>query len=166
MEAGAVAETAFYKVRNPARGGREARRRSRAAAASREGGRAAERAGRGADAAGPSQVSPRLRAWPGGGARGGGARARAPAYKRAARALPSDREARAAEPLPLRGAAVSALGHQKGFIRARLCLALLGLGGSVLRDFPARCFSPALIDPSLVSSLALQAASRPRACTR
>lgn len=62
------------------------------------GGRAAERAGPGADAAGPSQVTPRLCAWPGGGARGGGAQAWAPAYKRAARALPPAGAAGAAAP--------------------------------------------------------------------
>ena len=90
-KAGAAAETAFYKVRKPARGsgaGGKARRRSRAAAASREAGAV--------DAAGPSQVTPRPRAWPRGGAKGGGARARASAYKRAAPPFPPERARRRA----------------------------------------------------------------------
>lgn len=78
------------KTRPGERGGvgGKARRRSRAASASRE----AEVA----DAAGPSQVTLRPRAWPRGGARGGGARARASAYKRAAPPFPPERARRRA----------------------------------------------------------------------
>ena len=54
--------------------------------------------GRAADAAGPFQVTLRPRAWPRGGARGGGARARASAYKRAAPPFVPLRAARSGAP--------------------------------------------------------------------
>lgn len=136
------------------------------------GGRAAERAGPGADAAGPSQVTPRLRAWPGGGARGGGARARAPAYKRAAQALPPDRAARAAAPPPFPlCCSVCAWPPKAVYSRSALLSFAKGwriwCSGISHRDvfLPPFSFPPALIDPSLVSSLAPQAASWTRACT-
>lgn len=148
-EAGAAAETAFSqgKKTRPREEGGEAQISCRRGLA---GGRAAERAGLGADAAGPSQVTPRLPAWPGGGARGGGARALASAYKRASRTRPPDRAARAAAPPPavLRCAAVSAPGHLKGFIHARFCSALPGVGGSRAQGFPTTGFFSRLF-PSL-----------------
>lgn len=136
----------------------------------RAGGR---RNGRGqADAAGPSQVTRRLRAWPEGGARGGGARARAPAYKRAAPTLPLERAARAAAP-PLPAPCCSVCARPLNEIYSRS--ALLGFA----RSWQSRCtgishrgvllpplpLPLALAYPSLVSFSGPQAASRARAWT-
>lgn len=136
----------------------------------RAGGRAAEREGPGAEAAGPSQVTPRLRAWPGGGAKGGGARARASAYKRAALALPlPERAARAAVLPPPCCCSVCAGPFNEICSRTALSFArgwrIQCTGISHYRVFlPPPSFALALIYPSLVSS-APQAASRARAST-
>lgn len=93
--------------------------------------------GRAADAAGPSQVTQRPRAWPRGGARGGGVRARASAYKRAAQPFVPARGARAtAPPLQLLFCSVCARPLIMSFIHAQLCLGLPGLGRCSAQGFP------------------------------
>lgn len=115
--------------------------------------------GRAADAAGPSQVTQRPRAWPRGGARGGGVRARASAYKRAAQPFVPARGARpTAPPLQLLFCSVCARPLNEFYSRSALlrfarAWQMQCTGISHRGVFLPPLSSPlALVCPSLVSS--------------
>lgn len=130
----------FHKVREPARGRREARRRSRAAAASRESGGRNGRGRRGRSRPFSGNAAARR-----GLGRRAGARRGLPLGKgRPALPFPSVPRGPPRPRLP-RAAAVSAFGHLMRFIHAQPCPAWPGAGRFSAPGFPSTVFFSRLL---------------------